>query len=64
MNEKQSIAYQEIIEEEVENILSGIKNGNFMEKDFLSDSIAKFSKGRKRPMTSLRDTEEQIEIKI
>lgn len=62
--EKLSIAYKEIIAEETTNILTGIQNGNFSTNDFLSDSVAKFSKGKKRPMTSLRDTEEQIEIKI
>lgn len=62
--EKLSVAYKEIIAEETRNILSGIQNGNFTSSDFLSDAIAKFSKGKKRPMTSLRDTEEQIEIKI
>lgn len=62
--EKTSIAYREIIEEEVENILSGIQNGNFTTSDFLSTAIAKFSKGKKSPMRSLRDTEEQILIEI
>ena len=62
--EKLSLAYKEIIIEETNNILSGIQNGNFTTSDFLSDAIAKFSKGKKKPMTSLRDTEEQIEIKI
>jgi superfamily II DNA/RNA helicase len=62
--EKMSIAYREIIEEEVENILSGIQNGNFTTSDFLSTAIAKFSKGKKSPMRSLRDTEEQILIEI
>lgn len=62
--EKLSIAYKEIIIEETSSILTGIQNGNFSTNDFLSDSVAKFTKGKKRPMTSLRDTEEQIEIKI
>ena len=62
--EKLSIAYKEIIAEEVTNILSGIQNGNFVTTDFLSDAIAKFSHGKKSPMRSLRDTEEQITIKI
>lgn len=62
--EKLSIAYKEIIAEEVTNILSGIQNGNFATNDFLSDAIAKFSHGKKSPMRSLRDTEEQITIKI
>lgn len=62
--EKMSLAYKEIIEEETVNILAGIKNGNFTTELSLSDAIAKFSRGKKQPMTSLRDTEEQIEIKI
>ncbi len=62
--EKLSLAYKEIIVEETYNILTGIQNGNFTTSDFLSDSIAKFSIDKKKPMTSLRDTEEQIEIKI
>ena len=63
-HEKMSIPYQEKITEEVSNILSGIMNGNFTTSDFLSDAIGKFSYGKKKPMTSLRDTEEQIEISI
>lgn len=62
--EKLSLAYEETIREEVTNILTGIRNGNFDKNEFLSDAIAKFSRGKKKPMTSLRDTEEQIEIKI
>lgn len=62
--EKLSIAYMEIIREETNNILSGIRNGNFTANDFLSEAIAKFSKGKKSPMRSLRDTEEQIVIEI
>lgn len=62
--EKLSIAYRETIQNEVRNILLGIQNGNFSTNDFISGAIAKFSHGKKSPMTSLRDTEEQIEIKI
>ena len=62
--EKMSLAYKEIIIEETDNILSGIMNGNFTTNDFLSEAIAKFSKGKKSPMRSLRDTEEQIVIEI
>lgn len=62
--EKMSLAYSDIIAEETCNILSGIQNGNFSTSDKLSDVIAKFSRGKKKPMTSLRDTEEQIEIEI
>lgn len=63
-NEKMSIAYKEIIREEVPRILGGIQNGTFEKDVFLSDAIGLFSHGRLKPMRSLRDTEEQIEIKI
>lgn len=63
-NEKLSIFYKDIIREELTNILNGIKNGIFSNNDFLSKSIAKYSHGKKGPMRSLRDTEEQIVIKI
>ena len=62
--EKLSLAYKEIITEETANILKKKKNGNFLTNDFLSGAIAKFSKGKKSPMRSLRDTEEQIVIEI
>lgn len=62
--EKMSIAYKEIIQEEVTHILSGIQNGNFTKSDYLSKAIGKFSRNHKEPMTSLRDTEEEIELKI
>lgn len=62
--EKMSITYAEIIKEEVEKVLNGIANDSFSHDDMLGDTIAKYTHGRKRPMTSLRDTEEQIEIKI
>ena len=62
--EKMSIAYKEIITEEVSKILNGIQNGNFTNDDFLSDAIGRYSHGKLKPMRSLRDTEEQIEIKL
>ena len=62
--EKLSLAYKEVIAEEVHNVLNGIANGNFQKDEFLSDAISKYTHGKKRPMISLRDTEEQIEIKI
>jgi len=62
--EKLSIAYKEVIENEVRHILDGIENGNFQRDEFISSAIAKYSHGKKRPMISLRDTEEQIEIRI
>ena len=63
-NEKMSMAYEEIISEEVTNILGGIKSGIFSNEDWLSDTIGKFSHGAKTPMRSLRDTEEQVTISI
>lgn len=62
--EKLSLAYKEIIAEETSNVLRGIQNGNYTTSVFLSDAIAKFTKGKKSPMRSLRDTEEQIIIEI
>ena len=62
--EKMSLAYKEIVREETTSILMGIKNANLSKELSLSEAIGKFSKGKKMPMTSLRDTEEQIEIKI
>lgn len=62
--EKLSLAYKEVIEEEVHHVLDGIANGNFQKDEFLSYAISKYTHGKKRPMISLRDTEEQIEIKI
>ena len=63
-NEKLSLAYKEVIEEEVHRVLDGIANGNFQKDEFLGGAIAKYTHGKKRPMISLRDTEEQIEIRI
>ena len=62
--EKISKAYMEIITEEVNNILNGIKNENFDQKVSLSEAIARFSKDKMAPMRSLRDTEETIDIQI
>lgn len=62
--EKMSLAYKEIVKEETTGILMGIKNANLSKELTLSDAIGKFSRGKKKPMTSLRDTEESIEIKI
>lgn len=63
-HEKLSLAYKEVIEKEVHRVFDGIANENFQKDVFLSEAIAKFTHGKKRPMISLRDTEEQIEIKI
>lgn len=63
-NEKMSLVYKEIISEEVTKILNGIQNGNFTKEEFLSTAIGRYSHGKLMPMRSLRDTEEQIEIKL
>lgn len=63
-NEKMSLVYKEIISEEVTKILDGIQNGNFTKEEFLSTAIGRYSHGKLMPMRSLRDTEEQIEIKL
>ena len=55
---------EEIIKKEVFNILSSIKNGIFDNNDKLSDSIKAAHSKHFSPMTSLRDTEEQIEVAI
>lgn len=62
--EKLSINYEEIIKKEVVDILDAIKNGIYENRDSLSQSIQKANSKRFAPMTSLRDTEEQIEIII
>lgn len=62
--EKLSLAYREVIGKELHRILGGLANGSFQRDEFLSDSISRFSHGKKRPMISLRDTEEQIEIRL
>lgn len=62
--EKLSINYEEIIKKEVFDILNTIKNGIYENNDTLSKSIQKAYRKHFAPMTSLRDTEEQIEIAI
>ncbi len=62
--EKLSERYREIIERETRSILNGIKNNDFDKKVFFSEAIGQYSKGKKKPMRSLRDTEETIEIEI
>lgn len=62
--EKLSGRYKEIIEHDTRAILNGIKNNDFNEEVFFSDAIGQFSKDRKKPMRSLRDTEETIKIEI
>lgn len=63
--EKMSTNYKEIIKREVNCILSGIRNGIFDDNnERLSKSISAFYSKHFSPMTSLRDTEEQIEIEV
>ena len=62
--EKLSISYENTIKEEVQRILENIKNGVHPHNEFLSKGIGKYSKGKREPMKSLRDTEESIEIRI
>lgn len=64
VTEKLSLAYEGVIKEEIHHVFDGIASGNFQKDEFLSDAIAQYTHGKKRPMISLRDTEEQIEIKI
>lgn len=63
-SDKLSLGYEDVIKTEIHNIMNGIANGIFEKNVFISDAIAKYSHGKKKPMRSLRDTEEQIEIKI
>ncbi len=62
--EKLSEGYKEIIEHETKAILNGIKNNDFAKRVFFSEAIGMYSKGKRQPMKSLRDTEESIEIEI
>ena len=59
-----SMIYEEIILEEIPKIIHGIINDTCSSDDMIGNTIEKYTYGRKRPMISLRDTEEQIEIKI
>lgn len=63
-SDKLSTGYEEVIKEEVHHLIEGIGNGMFEKDVSLNDAIGKYTHGKKKPMTSLRDTEEQIEIKI
>lgn len=62
--EKVSCVYEEIIDEEVERILNGIRSGSFSPTERTGDAIARFASKKKRPMTSLRDTDELVTIKV
>lgn len=63
-SEKMSTNYKDIIKKEVNHILSNIKSGIVDNNDRPSDSIIKYGSKHLKPMTSLRDTEEQIEIEV
>ena len=62
--EKLSEIYKEEISKEVKNILNGIMSENADSSSSFSDAISHFSVLGKRPMSSLRDTEEQIELDL
>lgn len=62
--EKLSLSYEDTIREEIPRILENIKNGVHAQDEFLSKGISKYSHWKCGPMSSLRDTEETIEIRI
>ena len=62
--EKMSDAYREAIIDEVLKICNGLKTYTPEPNEFLSDGISRYSHGNKKPMRSLRDTEEQVTIRI
>lgn len=62
--ERLSFLYRDIIREEVCRILEELKNTSLIGDKMLPEAIGQFSYGQKRPMRSLRDTEEQLEIQI
>lgn len=62
--QKQSLIYVDSIRQEITNIFDGIANGVFDREEYFSNAIIKFDKGHREPMTSLRDTEEQLEIRL
>lgn len=63
-NEKLSINYKDLIKRETYEILNNIKTGIFDNSEMITKSIKKLYRKRLEPMTSLRDTEETIEVKI
>lgn len=63
-SEKMSDAYREAIVDEVLRICNGLKTYIPGPNEFLSDGISRYSHGNKKPMRSLRDTEEQVTIRI
>lgn len=63
-SEKMSDAYKETITNETLAIMNGIKNDTLLPNEFISDTIKKYSHGHRKPMSSLRDTEESVTIRI
>lgn len=63
-SEKMSDAYKEAITNETLAIMNGIKNDTLLPNEFISDTIKKYSHGHRKPMSSLRDTEESVTIRI
>ena len=62
--EKLSLNYEEIIKKEVYDILTQIKNGFFDDNDTTRKTIKSVYRKHFEPMTSLRDTEETIEVSM
>lgn len=63
-SDKLSLGYELAIKDEVHKIMDGIANGSFDKDMFVSEAIGKYTHGKHKPMTSLRDTEESVEIKV
>lgn len=63
-SDKLSVGYENTIKEEIHKIINGLENSSFDKDIFIGDAIGKFSHGKHSPMTSLRDTEENVYIKI
>jgi hypothetical protein len=62
--EKISSIYAEIIESEVDQITEGLQSAGIFGKEFTGDILKTYSTGKKKPMTSLRDIDVQVEIKV
>lgn len=63
-SEKMSSVYRDAIVDEVLYICNGLKTYTPGPNEFLSDGISRYSHGNKKPMRSLRDTEEQVSVRI
>lgn len=63
-HEKLSANYKKIIEREVFNIVSAIRNKIYDADVYITDAIKSEYSKKFRPMTSLRDTEENIEVSL